>query len=129
MNLILTFASAFYVMHVGDRLVTVTAKEFDPVANKNVIYLERDAVATIGYTGRAYVDQIPTDQWLAEKLAARGPKANTQGDQADCRPIPKWPKLAKAGYRLPQELNTSFSKFCVSRVECSGFRRVASARS
>jgi hypothetical protein len=98
MTLILTFASPFYVLQVSDRLVTVSGKEFDAVANKNVIYLARDADATIGYTGRAFVDRVPTDQWIAEKLGgsrAEGERPRKPAIRFTVGPIPKWPKLAQ----------------------------------
>jgi hypothetical protein len=49
MTLILTYASARYVLQVTDRLVTQGGKIFDPLANKNLIYVARDAIVTVGY--------------------------------------------------------------------------------
>jgi hypothetical protein len=82
MTLILTVASSAFVLQVSDRLVTHTEfvfdavqarftevpRAFDPAANKVVIYHARNGILTLGYSGRAYVGGIPTDQWLAELL-------------------------------------------------------------
>jgi hypothetical protein len=59
------------VVQVTDRLVTRERpfEKFDPAANKNVIFLARNGLLTIGYTGRAYVGDQPTDRWIARKLA------------------------------------------------------------
>jgi hypothetical protein len=45
----------------------------DPLANKNLIYYARDAIVAIGYAGKAYGlnssnKNMPTDEWIAEKL-------------------------------------------------------------
>ena len=70
MTLVLTFVSPRYVMQVADRLVTITkgGKRFDPASNKSLIYLARNAIVTIGYSGLAYLDGIPTDEWIAQTL-------------------------------------------------------------
>ena len=70
MTLILTLASIHYILQVGDRLVTLHpgGKTFDPMSNKNVVYLAKDAIVSIGYSGPAYLDDVPTDQWIAQKL-------------------------------------------------------------
>ncbi len=68
MTLVLTLVTTRYVMQVADRLVTTDGKKFDPVSNKSLIYLARNAIVTIGYSGLAYLDGIPTDEWLAQML-------------------------------------------------------------
>jgi hypothetical protein len=44
----------------------------DPLANKNLIYVGRDGIFAISYTGLAYGlsanRNTPTDEWLAEIL-------------------------------------------------------------
>jgi hypothetical protein len=58
---------------VGDRLVSSVkggkVSEHDPRANKQVIVIARDALASIGYTGLAYLGDRPTDDVLAEVAA------------------------------------------------------------
>src|SRR5258708_26583621 len=74
MTLILSQASINYVLQVTDRLVTqhenVTQRynPFDPLANKNIVYCSKNSVVAIAYTGIAYIDDIPTDKWIAQQL-------------------------------------------------------------
>lgn len=68
MTLILTVATPEYILQVSDRLVTRVGEPFDRASNKNVIYHAKDAIVCIGYSGRAYLDGVPTDQWIAQKL-------------------------------------------------------------
>jgi hypothetical protein len=71
MTLNITGTALGSVVQVTDRLITRTRpfQKFDPAANKNVIFLARNGLLTIGYTGRAYVGDQPTDRWIARKLA------------------------------------------------------------
>lgn len=76
MTLILSLCTPYCVLQASDRLVTrvlnrpATPKEatFDAASNKNVIYRARNALVAIGYSGPAYLDEITTDSWIAEKL-------------------------------------------------------------
>ena len=68
MTLILARASAEYVLQVTDRLVSKGKQPHDRVANKNVLLFAKNAVVSMAYTGHAYLQDIPTDQWIAEKL-------------------------------------------------------------
>jgi hypothetical protein len=74
MTLVLTLISRRYVLHVSDRLVTgaVTGQALDPLANKSIVYLARDAVVVAGYAGLASFGGKPTDEWLAERLLGTG---------------------------------------------------------
>src|SRR6476469_5543563 len=73
MTLVLSYITRGYAFQVSDRLLTrrigTSQKQFDVLSNKNVVYLARDALVSLGYTGWAYLDGIPTDQWIAQKLA------------------------------------------------------------
>ncbi len=62
MTLILSLASSWFTLQVSDRLVTQAGKQFDPIANKNILYIGPDGIISLGYTGLAYLDGIPTDQ-------------------------------------------------------------------
>jgi hypothetical protein len=65
------------VIQVGDRRVTqretpgAPARIFDPQSNKQVVFLCDDAVAVVGYSGAAFLDELPTDHVIAEALADR----------------------------------------------------------
>jgi hypothetical protein len=68
MTLNLGLTNPFGAFLVTDRLVTDDRAPVDTVANKNLVYLARNGILAIGYTGFAYFDNAPTDQWLAETL-------------------------------------------------------------
>lgn len=74
MTMIVNYASPQSVLHVSDRRVTAARPNqkpsvHSPVENKTIIFLIRDAVGVVGYTGSAYIGDTPTDQWIAETLA------------------------------------------------------------
>lgn len=71
MTLILGQASHQFVLQVSDRLVTQDGKPFDQISNKTILYVAPDAVISMAYTGLAYLDGIPTDQWLANIIHGR----------------------------------------------------------
>ncbi len=75
MTSILTLVSPAYVVQVSDRRVTLQggSKEHDPVANKTVVYGARNAIATLGCSGIAYVENIPTDEWIVRALTDIAP--------------------------------------------------------
>lgn len=68
MTLIFTLATPRYILQVSDRLVTRDERRFDPASNKTLIYHAKNGVVSIGYSGLAYLEDVPTDQWIAQKL-------------------------------------------------------------
>lgn len=69
MTLVLSFVNPWYALQVSDRLVTISRKKVhDSLANKTVIYRARDGIFSISYAGLAYLEGLPTDEWIAEKL-------------------------------------------------------------
>jgi hypothetical protein len=78
MTLILTRTTYCHALMVTDRKVTVNGAEYDPDANKNVLFHDKNAVVAIAYTGAAYIGTIPTDQWIVQALTGltfpEGPK-------------------------------------------------------
>ena len=122
MTLILTLVTPQYVLQVSDRLVTRAGQEFDPASNKNLIYLAKNALVTIGYSGAAYLEGVPTDRWIAQRLwgqelpqqfaylAGRAPRWLTVGEsiealrcgceEASCRLPPQYqPQIVLAGWQ------------------------------
>jgi hypothetical protein len=75
MTVILTLYSRFGIVQVGDRLVTAKGAVVNPAANKTVIYAARDGIVSIGYTGLAALNGVPTDKWVAVRLGGTEPKA------------------------------------------------------
>jgi hypothetical protein len=68
MTLILTRTSRRYSLMLTDRKVTQGDAVLDPDANKNVVFADRNAVVAIAYTGLAYIETVPTDQWIVQTL-------------------------------------------------------------
>lgn len=56
-------------MQLSDRFVTTERGGLhDRLANKTVLVCTTDAAVSLSYTGFAFIQGIPTDQWLVEKL-------------------------------------------------------------
>ena len=68
MTLIITRTSQRYALMLTDRRVTAGGAVYDPNANKNIVFHDRNAVVAIGYTGLAHIGTMPTDQWIAQTL-------------------------------------------------------------
>ncbi|WP_050470483.1 hypothetical protein [Herbaspirillum chlorophenolicum] len=76
MTLIFTKTFANVALQTSDRLVTWKTKEkniipFDRRANKTIIFKAADGIAVIGFAGAAFINNVPTDEWLAEVLYGR----------------------------------------------------------
>ncbi|TIP70570.1 MAG: hypothetical protein E5X53_26265 [Mesorhizobium sp.] len=68
MTLIVTCATHFFSVCVSDRLTTVDERTHDTLANKIVVARLDGALLTLGYTGLAYIDDLPTDEWLVRAV-------------------------------------------------------------
>jgi hypothetical protein len=95
-----------FVLQVADRLVMKTqagraSEPFDALANKNLIYWARDAIACMGYTGPAYVGSLPTDDWIAGKLTGLDVSMDF-GMRTG--PLPHWWDIGQAINLLKREL-------------------------
>lgn len=117
MTLRLTKIIRRYVLQVSDRLLTKNRGEpHDTLANKNIIYLARNALVTIGYTGIAYLGDTTTDQWIAEKL--RG-EPFPRGDESHFSlsiGFPKrWFKIEQAIRLLKDELEAAVKKLPINQ--------------
>lgn len=72
---------------MSDRLVTRNGSRFDELANKNIVCVSSNAIVSIAYTGHAYIGELPTDQWIVEKIAglkfdrSRKPPAFSSGSK------------------------------------------------
>lgn len=71
MTLIISKVSRRFVIQISDRLVTNATSRLpiDTAANKSIIYFARDAYVAISYSGLAYLEGIPTDEWIAQVLS------------------------------------------------------------
>lgn len=68
MTLIVTYTSPLFTLMVTDRLVTSNGIMYDPDANKNILFADRNAVVAIGYTGMAYIEKFPRTNGLSRHL-------------------------------------------------------------
>lgn len=68
MTLIITCATRFFSVCVSDRLTTVDERTHDALANKVIVSRLDGALLTLGYTGVAYIDNLPTDEWLVRAV-------------------------------------------------------------
>ncbi len=109
MTLILSHLSRGFVLQVSDRLVTRirpgdTPSLFDALANKTIIYQARDAIVSMGYTGPAYIGQLPTDDWIAKTLT--GVDVSEKFGMRT-GPLPQWWDIGQATRLLLRELMDS----------------------
>ncbi len=110
MTLNVARASWLYAVHVSDRLVTHAAREWDPLANKNILYFAPDAVVALGYAGAAYLSRVPTDQWIAQKLIAREFPPGERVPAFQMGRLRAWLPLGQAMRMLVQELESAFGR-------------------
>jgi len=109
MTLVLSQISHFFVLQVSDRLLTQGKEPFDPIANKNVLYVATNGIISLGYTGVAFLDALPTDQWIVEKLTGMAfDNRSRPGTRFGC--LPKWHSIGLAERALVSGLNTTFAK-------------------
>jgi hypothetical protein len=120
---ILSLLTPRYVLQVSDRLVSQRRPgrpltKHDSKFNKHILFMAKDAVVSIGFTGLAYLDNVPTDQWLASVLTNEQPSAPQGGPGRGTRfrlfggrlfP-PEWPDIGTAMKRLQTRLSIAFPK-------------------
>ena len=63
-------ANYWYAVQVSDRRLTLNGQPWDDDSNKCVVFMCRDAIVAITYTGLAYIGDLPTDAWIAGVLEA-----------------------------------------------------------
>lgn len=75
MTIIYTAAFPGVVVQASDRLITkkrntqvAEYRPHDPASNKSVVYCGSNCKLLLGYTGAAYVADVPTDLWMTKKL-------------------------------------------------------------
>ncbi len=75
MTIILSMATRDFVLQVGDRRVTLEqpggSREIsDPQSNKQAVLAAANGIAILGFTGTAFLDELPSDHVVAEAFAA-----------------------------------------------------------
>lgn len=125
MTLIFTLNAPDYALQVTDRLVatgglmfdpqsrktvTVPPVPYDPIANKNALYCARDAMVAIAYTGVAYLDGVPTDRWIVEKLTGRSSLTGATSFVQFSKKPHHWLDLGQALQKLQVDLSALFAR-------------------
>lgn len=71
-TLLINAVAKNHALHASDRLTTYTerrkVKEWDVRANKTIVVVGSDSWIVLAYTGIAYLDGKPTDQFIAEAI-------------------------------------------------------------
>ena len=111
MTLVMSLVSSAFVLQVSDRLVsqqwvyqdgTSRYRPFDVLSNKSILFLAKDALVSISYSGTAFIRGMPTDVWLARALhpplGAKPRFAFQAGD--DYKSEPLYTAVARLGERL-----------------------------
>jgi len=94
--------------------------EFDPRANKAIVFRSTDADVLVGYSGRAYLDQAPTDRFIAERLL--GHELNDEVLFARLRRGHVLLDIGRAVERLRSELDRVFLKLPATDCAAPKFR-------
>lgn len=126
MTLIISAVGRGAICHTSDRQVTVSqqgrpTRIHSDVENKTVIIACKDGIAVLGYTGSAYLDNVPTDHWLVSKIS---PQPNLGEFGFGGRGYGKLP-LQAAIWRVISGLrNVNLpSAAATLKIDVSGFRR------
>ena len=91
MTLIAALITKIDVVQVSDRLVSDRGTEFDPTANKQLIYLGPTWAVTMAYTGKAYISKLrPTNG--CRSLDSEATSANRAGLGAS---VPGKPEVSR----------------------------------
>jgi len=81
MTQIISHLAANHICQVSDFLVSVRTSRsgldpHDRAFSKSILYLAKDALVAVGFTGMAYINDIPTDEWIASILAGQSLRAS-----------------------------------------------------
>lgn len=122
MTLIFTRIDPNWVTQTSDRAISVPGlpqpKILDKSSNKAIIFRASDALVTIGFTGLAVLDGLPTDQWIAEQLFGR---------PLDRAPVKGYPALSIEGWRPAPNHDVVRSFELAAELLAPAFQRVHEA--
>ena len=113
-----------------DRMVSQAVGDghvpYDPLANKSLVYIARDAVAFMSYTGSAYLESLPADEWIARALTGTfGDDLNAPWQDTGAStwsvtragPLPEWYEIGYAGAVLAQRLDPLLPSLLAANIE------------
>lgn len=117
LTLIVGSLAGNWVSQATDRLVTEQRPSgqidpFDDRSNKNVLYVTPAAFLSFAYTGLAFIQGKPTDQWLAELLNGEPFPRGVHGGVALMRaasPPRELPHAAAAVQRIADAVTVAFA--------------------
>jgi len=111
-TLVLANANLIGVNVVSERLLSRRiaggTEPFDLEANKNVVFVARDGVVVIGYSGPAYIGPKTTDQWIANVCCGESATSTTRHEGASPAPPPEWLHIGILARRLRDGSRTRF---------------------
>lgn len=110
MTLILARLSRHYVVHASDRLVTRAGSPFDVASNKSILWLTGDAVIALAYTGTAFLEGIPADQWIVEKITGESFPRDRKPMMLRTGPLPRRLRSGPGVQLLRDELTAAFTR-------------------
>lgn len=103
--------------HVSDRLVTRKTgyefEEYDVLSNKTVVFGASNAIVTIGYSGQAFIEGLPTDSWIAKSLIDL-PEVPESLMWRPSREL-KWPSIGEALERLRHKAESELSRSTIDQ--------------
>ena len=107
MTIVYSAITHLWAFQISDRLLTRTRnssiEKFDPVSNKTIIYVAKNGIVSLSYTGTAYIGDKTTDKWIAEIL--HGKSLETGSDLQMAADAPTEQGLYDAIETLVIELN------------------------
>ncbi len=109
MTLHITLLTQEYVQQASDRLVTHSGGvAWEARANKSIVHVASDAVVSVGYTGLAYLADVPTDRFIAQSLVGTDIQMGDFGARPEFEnPRRRWMDLGLAALRLRDDLHIS----------------------
>jgi hypothetical protein len=81
----------------------------DPIANKSILYVGPDGILSLGYTGLAFLEGIPTDQWLVEKMTGLFYRRGARPAVLRFGRLPRWLPVGRVFKELRDELDKLFA--------------------
>ena len=112
MTQVLQLVTRRHVFHVSDRLLSQragrTTVAFDSNCNKAIVFCATDAHVVVAYTGRAYLDHIPTDTFIAQSLV--GSVLSEGGAFIGVAGPPVWTDIGRSVERLRHDLTEAFGR-------------------
>lgn len=112
MTQVIQLVTRRHVFHVSDRLLSQKTPQgteaFDANCNKAVVFCATDAHVVASYTGRAYLDHIPTDTFIAQSLL--GSSLTCAGAFIGVGCPESWIDIGQSVERLRRDLTEAFQR-------------------